>query len=42
MFMTIPAATAAANKMNGRFFAGRTVTVSFMPQVDYSQRFPEA
>eukprot|EP01119_Soliformovum_irregulare_P005274 TRINITY_DN16_c0_g1_i1.p3 TRINITY_DN16_c0_g1~~TRINITY_DN16_c0_g1_i1.p3 ORF type:complete len:264 (-),score=48.50 TRINITY_DN16_c0_g1_i1:177-968(-) len=41
-FSSISGAMACLKVMNGRFFAGRTITASFVPTSDYQRQFPEA
>lgn len=41
LFGNIDAATKALNHLNGRWFAGRTITVDYVPLVEYGKRFPQ-
>ena len=42
MFSTVSAAQQAADSLNGRWFAGRMITVRFMGSQEYVGKFPEA
>lgn len=42
MFEDVPSAQKAAEALNGRFFAGRMLSVEFLPPAEYTARFPSA
>jgi len=39
-YTTIASAAKALSALNGRWFAGRQVSASFMPEVEYAKKFP--
>lgn len=41
-FESVDAATRAITALNGRWFAGRQIGASYVPEVTYVQRYPEA
>jgi hypothetical protein len=41
-FDSVDASRQAANDINGRWFAGRMITVRFMGRQEYTAKFPEA
>ena len=42
MFAQVEAAVKAATALNGRWFAGRGITVEYLPPDFYESKFPEA
>lgn len=42
LFSAVAGATAAATALNGRWFAGRMLTVDYLPPNVYIAKFPEA